>query len=411
MRPNIRLLPRTALLLTALTGALILITPQTVFGQLSSSIARKTIDGMLSPATGSKALERSCRRISAAIELYVNSHKKENWEEQALVGELDDISKLEAKINELDNAENIDSFMRHTLEYLIRHPESPTFAQRLWKLAAITELRERTDTARLLNKPFLPALLNACSMLPPDNPFNLEGRFLAARHYRYKGQPEKEEPLLRDLLKRPRLTPEAKYTVETLLGDFLESQGRFKEAISLYSNASKELQGLPQSIDMQIRGVLLQLEGGNKDQALKLVQELKTPKADLLDLTIAPKISKCLIRLAADGSSFGTVAIAGGGVLILVIIGSLFFLRGRNSNKQYNTMQMNQMGQQNYRMVQQQPVQQQNYAAVTQNQSYPQQPVVQADPAREYYQNLVNQGYPHENAVAYTQQYFPGFMG
>ena len=290
-------------MLNALTLAFILITPQTVFGQLSSSIARKTIDGMLSPATGSKALERSCRRISAAIELYVNSHKKENWEEQALVGELDDISKLEAKINELDNAENIDSFMRHTLEYLIRHPESPTFAQRLWKLAAITELRERTDTARLLNKPFLPALLNACSMLPPDNPFNLEGRFLAARHYRYKGQPEKEEPLLRDLLKRPRLTPEAKYTVETLLGDFLESQGRFKEAISLYSNASKELQGLPQSIDMQIRGVLLQLEGGNKDRALKLIQELKTPKADLLDLTVAPKISECLIRLAGDGSS------------------------------------------------------------------------------------------------------------
>ena len=114
---------------------------------------------------------------------------------------------------------------------------------------------------------------------------------------------------------------------------------------------------------------------------------------------------------AAEGSSFGTVAIAGGGVLILVIIGSLFFLRGRNSSKQYNTMQMNQMGQQNYGMVHQQPLQQQNYAAVTQNQSYPQQPVVQADPAREYYQNLVNQGYPHENAVAYTQQYFPGFMG
>jgi len=294
---------RTVLIITALTGACILITPRTVFGQLSSSIARKTIDGMLSPATGSQALERSCRRISSALESYVQSHKKENWAEQALSSELDDISKLESKINELDNAESIDSFMRHTLEYLIRHPESPTFAQRLWKLAAITELRERSETARLLSKPFLPALLNACSMLPPDNPFNLEGRFLAARSYRNTGQPEKEEPLLRNLLKRPRLTPEAKYTVETLLGDFLESQGRFNEAISLYSTASKELQGLPQSIDMQIRGVLLQLEGGNKEQALKLIQELKAPKADLLKLTAAPKVSECLIRLAGEGSS------------------------------------------------------------------------------------------------------------
>ena len=40
-----------------------------------------------------------------------------------------------------------------------------------------------------------------------------------------------------------------------------------------------------------------------------------------------------------------------------------------------------------------------------------QQPVGQSDPARDYYQNLVSQGYPHEHAVAYTQQYFPHFQG
>jgi len=27
----------------------------------------------------------------------------------------------------------------------------------------------------------------------------------------------------------------------------------------------------------------------------------------------------------------------------------------------------------------------------------------------EYYQKLVAQGYPHEHAVAYTQQYYPQF--
>ena len=33
----------------------------------------------------------------------------------------------------------------------------------------------------------------------------------------------------------------------------------------------------------------------------------------------------------------------------------------------------------------------------------------QSDPAMIYYQNLVAQGYPHEHAVAYTQQYYPQF--
>ena len=47
---------------------------------------------------------------------------------------------------------------------------------------------------------------------------------------------------------------------------------------------------------------------------------------------------------------------------------------------------------------------------VSQPQAYA-QPAATPDPAREYYQNLVSQGYPHEHAVAYTQQYFPGFNG
>ena len=68
-------------------------------------------------------------------------------------------------------------------------------------------------------------------------------------------------------------------------------------------------------------------------------------------------------------------------------------------------MDMSQQMTQHSPMVAQQN---QNYQ---QTQAYPQQSVPPSDPAREYYQNLVNQGYPHEHAVAYTQQYFPNFMG
>ena len=49
----------------------------------------------------------------------------------------------------------------------------------------------------------------------------------------------------------------------------------------------------------------------------------------------------------ADGMSFGTVAITGGGILILIIIGSLLFIRNRGGDKQYDSMDMNyQMHQQ-----------------------------------------------------------------
>jgi hypothetical protein len=59
-----------------------------------------------------------------------------------------------------------------------------------------------------------------------------------------------------------------------------------------------------------------------------------------------------------------------------------------------------------------QPLAQQVYSA-----TIPQvaQPVVQpapvADPARDYYNGLLTQGYPAPDALAYTQQYYPGFQG
>lgn len=114
---------------------------------------------------------------------------------------------------------------------------------------------------------------------------------------------------------------------------------------------------------------------------------------------------------SSDSSSFGTVAIAGGGVLILVILGSLLFLRGRKGEE---TMMPNQMGYHNQQIHQgthQKIIPAVNHQPASNvNQQY-QQPNSQSDPARDYYQNLVSQGYPHEHAVAYTQQYFPNFQG
>jgi hypothetical protein len=70
---------------------------------------------------------------------------------------------------------------------------------------------------------------------------------------------------------------------------------------------------------------------------------------------------------------------------------------------------MNQMQTQNY---QQYPQQSHYQQPVAQNGPPVQQTVAlvaQPDPGLEYYQKLVAQGYPHEHAVAYTQQYYPQF--
>ena len=111
-----------------------------------------------------------------------------------------------------------------------------------------------------------------------------------------------------------------------------------------------------------------------------------------------------------EGASFVTISIAGGGILILVILGALLFVRNRRSSEQYTNANLNYQSINMPNSQLQQQVPQQNFPGNQVVQGYNQQSA-QPDPAREYYQSLVNQGYPHEHAVAYTQQYFPGFVG
>ena len=113
---------------------------------------------------------------------------------------------------------------------------------------------------------------------------------------------------------------------------------------------------------------------------------------------------------SSEGASFATISIAGGGILILVIIGALLFVRNRRSSEQYTNANLNYQSINMPNSQLQQQVPQQNFPGNQIVQGYTQQSA-QPDPAREYYQGLVNQGYPHEHAVAYTQQYFPGFVG
>ena len=117
----------------------------------------------------------------------------------------------------------------------------------------------------------------------------------------------------------------------------------------------------------------------------------------------------------SDSASSSTFIFVGGGAFILLAIvagGLLIARRNRNEEqKMYHSQEpmMNQMYAQNN---QQQPQQAQYQQQVSNNGPPVQQtsaPAAQPDPGLEYYHNLVAQGYPHEHAVAYTQQYYPQF--
>ncbi|HIL54230.1 MAG TPA: hypothetical protein EYG40_04255 [Verrucomicrobia bacterium] len=261
---------------------------------------KKAIDKLLNPETGNEALKQSCIRISRNLKSYVQAKLSKEIEFLKILKDFDTQKKLSDKINQLDNPNLIDDFIIYSAAYLIKFPNDPTYAERLWKLAAIVDLREESEKCRLLTEPFFPALINACSQLPPDNTFNLEGRFLSARHYGRNGESQKQEEVLNEILKRPKLSPAARYTAIGELGKLKEFQELFTEALDLYASTNDGIDSYPQPINFTLRSAIIHLELGQNAKAIQKLLSLKNTKPSLRKITSSPKTLETLLSLASN---------------------------------------------------------------------------------------------------------------
>lgn len=268
-------------------------------GQVPPPSIKRAIDSLFNPQTGDEALKQSCRKISILLKNYINAHKRDDVDAYSISDGLNTANKLTEKIDQLDRGETIDAFIKHSVVFLIRHPSDPSYPERLWKLAAIVDLKEQSGKHVLLKTPFFPALLNACSQLPPDNTFNLEGQFLAAKHHGHRRELGKQEEILKGILKRPKLSPEGRFTGIRELAAIIEKQERFEEALKLYSTTKKDLNIFPQAIDFSLHSALIHLELGNQLKAQNLLLELKNTPTELRSLTSTPKPLETLIQLAS----------------------------------------------------------------------------------------------------------------
>ena len=235
---------------------------------------KNAIDRLLNPSKGPSALQKSCNLISRELKSYVLSNSLNELEFKTKLNS--NVSEVELKnlINKFDNPENIDDFILNTVVYLIKFPESKNFPERLWKLSAIVELHERKSKNKLTNKPFFPALINACSLLPPDNTYNIEGRFLAAKYFGRIGQHQKQENIINELLKRKGLTDEVYFTCFKELGLINESLEKFDESLAIYAIGNEKINNFPQYIDFRIRSIFINLELNRFKEAFQIVEEL-----------------------------------------------------------------------------------------------------------------------------------------
>ena len=111
-------------------------------------------------------------------------------------------------------------------------------------------------------------------------------------------------------------------------------------------------------------------------------------------------------------SSMTTYLVGGVGFLILAGIGVLLFVRskGEDETKVWANANAGQVAMPNFQAQPAAQVAMPNFQAQPVAQ-VPPQPMAMPDPARDYYNGLLAQGYPHAEALSYTQQYFQEFRG
>lgn len=264
---------------------------------------KKAIDKLLNPEKGPSALEKSCYKISNELKNYVLSHCINEAEFKSLLDSKISEEKLKQNISKYDTPDKIDEFIINTIVYLIKFPSSNKFPERLWKLSAIVELHERKAVSKLTNKPLFPALINACSLLPPDNTYNIEARFLAARHYGRLGKKIKQENIIREVLKRQGLSDEVYFTCWKELGFINELSKNYNKALEHYSVSDEQIDKFPEYIDLRIRSILLNLEIDRTDEAIKIINTLATISPEKRKLYSANLIAEELILLNQNKSS------------------------------------------------------------------------------------------------------------
>ena len=83
-----------------------------------------------------------------------------------------------------------------------------------------------------------------------DNTYNIEGRFLAAKHFGRIGQHQKQANIINELLKRKGLTNEVYFTCLKELGLLNESLEKFDESLAIYTISNEKINNLNHLISL-----------------------------------------------------------------------------------------------------------------------------------------------------------------
>ncbi len=288
--------------------------PRAAWGQaLAPPAVKKALESMLKEEEGrggNEELLAGCRSVREDLQRFVEAHRRAPWDELEPHASLDSPAKLGERIDQLNTARTVDEQIRHLAEFLLRYPEHPEFAARLWNLATAVSLREQVGALPMFDARLLPVLFRSFDHLPHWHPVYLEGKLLSARHHHHAGEFGAEERVLRQLLDGD-LPPQVRVAARSLMGRCLEAQGRFGDALELYATFADELDAEPAAHDALLRAALIDLTEGRPGKARSHVKRLAAGDASLRKLASNGPDIETMVALEEAGDLLGYWKAAG----------------------------------------------------------------------------------------------------
>ncbi len=157
--------------------------------------------------------------------------------------------------------------IRYGIELLTRFEPDEDFPAHLWKATSHADWKERF---RGEPEPLLPVLLDLCEQLPPDYDTHIDGKLLRAKVFVRNGDIESAQKIHEELLKNPKLSPGFKVVTHARLAENLEMRRDYAGALEIYRAMEAEIE-FPRAREASLRATFLNLELGNRDEAVRVL--------------------------------------------------------------------------------------------------------------------------------------------
>jgi hypothetical protein len=206
---------------------------------------------------------------------------------------------LDQAISEASAQRNPRRCLQLELRAAVLEGSGAQLPRRLWQAAGYADWVERA-AAKPAGAGVCDLLLDLCDQLPSASDYWMEGKLLrAARRVRAEDRPGEQALLGQVLAAGPR--PAYLAVTCQMMGRSLEATGDNQKALAVYGTNESAIAAYPAGVDALLHAVLIHLDDGDDDQAIRLLGLLQSSPAHAVQASGSAAEIRELAAVVASG--------------------------------------------------------------------------------------------------------------